>query len=95
MHYDRRYRLLREGSFKLIETSKGETFFYDLASDPGETRDLAAERPSEVSAMQARLAKVEQEIGLPALDAPLAADGETPELDAATREHLRALGYAD
>ncbi len=95
MHYDRRYRLLREGSFKLIETSKGETFFYDLASDPRETRDLAAERPSEVLAMKARLAKVEQEIGLPALDAPLAADGETPELDEATREHLRALGYAD
>jgi arylsulfatase A-like enzyme len=95
MHYDRRYRLLREGSFKLIETSKGETFFYDLASDPGETRDLAAERPSEVSAMKARLAQVEQEIGLPALDAPLAEGGETPELDAATREHLKALGYAD
>jgi arylsulfatase A-like enzyme len=95
MHYDRRYRLLREGSFKLIETSKGETFFYDLASDPGETRDLAAERPSEVLAMKGRLAQVEQEIGLPALDAPLAADGGTPELDPATREHLRALGYAD
>jgi hypothetical protein len=24
-----------------------------------------------------------------------AADGESPELDAATREHLKALGYAD
>jgi arylsulfatase A-like enzyme len=95
MHYDRRYRLFREGSFKLIETSKGETFFYDLASDPGEKRDLAAERPSEVLAMKARLVQVEQEIGLPALDAPLAEGGETPELDAATREHLKALGYAD
>jgi choline-sulfatase len=95
MHYDRRYRLLRQGSFKLIENSKGETFFYDLSTDPGETRDLAAERPAEVSAMQASLAKVEREIGLPALDAPLAADGRGPELDPATREHLRALGYTE
>jgi arylsulfatase A-like enzyme len=95
MHYDRRYRLLREGSFKLIETSKGETYFYDLSSDPGETHDLAAERPAEVSAMQASLAKVEREIGLPALDAPLTANGESPELDPATREHLRALGYTE
>jgi arylsulfatase A-like enzyme len=95
MHSDRRYRLLREGSFKLIETSKGETYFYDLSADPGETHDLAAERPAEVSAMQASLAKVEHEIGLPALDTPLTANGESPELDAATREHLRALGYAE
>jgi arylsulfatase A-like enzyme len=95
MHYDRRYRLLREGSFKLIETSKGERFFYDLASDPSETRDLAAERSADVSAMHARLAKLEQEIGLPALDAPLGEGGAPPELDAATRENLRALGYAD
>ena len=35
------------------------------------------------------------DLGLPALDAPLAADGGTPELDEATREHLRALGYAE
>jgi arylsulfatase len=95
MHYDRRYRLLREGSFKLIETSKGETHFYDLSTDPGETHDLAAERTAEVSAMQTSLAKVEQEIGLPALDAPLSANGATPELDPATREHLRALGYTE
>ena len=89
------YRLLREGSFKLIETSTGETFFYDLARDPGETRDLAAERSADVSAMKARLAQVEQEIGLPELGAPLAAEGGEPELDPATREHLRALGYAE
>ena len=45
--------------------------------------------------MQASLAKVEREIGLPALDAPLTANGERPELDPATREHLRALGYVE
>lgn len=95
MRADRRYRLLREGSFKLVATSTGETFFYDLSADPGESRDLAAERPAEVSAMQERLAQVEAEIGLPALGAPIDAAGDEPELDEATRERLRALGYAD
>jgi len=95
MQSDRRYRLLREGSFKLVASSKGESFFYDLSADPGETRDLSAERTADVSAMRARMAQVEKEIGLPELDAPVAAGAEAPELDAATREQLRALGYAD
>ena len=95
MRSDRRYRLLRERNLKLVTTSRGESFLYDLASDPGETHDLAAERPAEVSAMQARLAQVQQEIGLPDLDAPIADDGEKPELDEATRERLRALGYSE
>ena len=45
--------------------------------------------------MQARLAAVGAQIGLPALDAPLAADGAAPELDEATRARLRELGYAE
>jgi arylsulfatase A-like enzyme len=95
MENDRRYRLLRAGSLKLVSTSKGERFLYDLRVDPRETRDLAGERPEDLAAMTGRLARVEQELGLPALDAAIAADGEAPELDAATRERLRALGYAD
>jgi arylsulfatase A-like enzyme len=95
MKTDRRYRLLREGSFKLVTTSQGESFFYDLASDPGETRDLSAERSADVLAMRERLAQVQEQIGLPALDAPIEAAGEEPELDEAARERLRALGYAE
>ncbi len=95
MKSNRRYRLLREGSFKLVASSNGESFFYDLSSDPGETRDLSAERPADVSVMRARMAQVEAEIGLPALDAPAATGAELPELDAATRDRLRALGYAE
>jgi arylsulfatase A-like enzyme len=95
MQSGRRYRLLREGRLKLVTTSQGESFFYDLAADPRETRDLSAERPGEASAMRARMAQLEKEMGLPALDALILADEEAPELDAATREQLRALGYAD
>jgi arylsulfatase A-like enzyme len=95
MHTDRRYRLFREGSLKLVTSSKGDALLYDLSADPRETRDLAAERPADLARMQARLAAVSAEIGLPALDAPLAGDGGAPEMDEATREQLRALGYAE
>jgi arylsulfatase A-like enzyme len=95
MHTDRRYRLFREGSLKLVISSKGDALLYDLAADPGETRDLAAERAADVAHMQARLAAASAEIGLPALEAPLGEGGGAPELDAATREQLRALGYTE
>jgi arylsulfatase A-like enzyme len=93
MHGDRRYRLLRDGNWKLVVSSKGDTFLYDLAADPKETRNLAAERPEEVARMLARLAAAQQQIALPAIDAALATGEEPPELDEATRERLRALGY--
>jgi hypothetical protein len=89
MHTDHRYRLFREGSLKLVTSSKGDALLYDLASDP------AAERPADLARMQARLAALGAQIGLPALGAPLGEDGGAPELDEATREQLRALGYAE
>jgi arylsulfatase A-like enzyme len=95
MQNDRRYRLLREGSRKLVVTSKGDALLYDLGVDPGETRDLATERPEELAQLRVRLASVEREIGLPAIDAAIAEGGAQPELDEATRERLRALGYAE
>jgi arylsulfatase A-like enzyme len=95
MRGHRRYRLLREGPIKLVATSRGEHFLYDLAADPGETRDLAGERPELLARMQARLHEVESRLELPALDAPLAVGEAAPELDAETRERLRELGYAE
>ena len=96
MHQDRRYRLLREGNLKLVTSSKGDTLLYDLAADPRESHDLGAERPADLAHMQQRLAQVSAQIGLPALDAPLAANGAAgPELDDATRARLRELGYAE
>ncbi len=95
METDRRYRLLREGNLKLVTTSQGDRFFYDLTLDPGETRDLSSERPEDLARMQARLAQVEAEIGLPAIDATLGEGEKPPELDAATRDRLRALGYSE
>jgi hypothetical protein len=95
MQSGRRYRLLREGPLKLVTTSKGEAWLYDLSQDPHETRDLSAERPEDLARMRARLAEVEKSLGLPEIDAPLAVGEEAPPLDEATREQLRALGYAE
>jgi arylsulfatase A-like enzyme len=95
MHMDRRYRLFREGNLKLVTSSRGDALLYDLAADPRETRDLAAERPADLARMRARLAAAGAAIGLPALDAKLGEGGGAPAMDEATREQLRALGYAE
>ena len=95
MHSNRRYRLLRDGDLKLVATSQGQFLLYDLAADPGETRNLAHERPEALRRMRARMDGVQASLGLPHLDAPLAAGDEAPELDDATRERLRALGYLE
>jgi hypothetical protein len=96
MRTDRRYRVYRDGALKLVETSTGERWLYDLAADPAETRDVAAERPADLAAVTARLHEVSVAIDLPALDRPLLAEGETkPDVDEATRERLQALGYVE
>jgi arylsulfatase A-like enzyme len=90
-----RYRLFREGSLKLVERTGGPPLLYDLAADPGETRDLAAERPADAARMLARLGEVRASLDLPAIDGAMDGEGERPELDEATREQLRALGYSE
>jgi len=95
MASDRRYRLLRDGALKLVATSRGDAFLYDLATDPRELRELSAERPGDLAMMQGRLAAAEAALELPPIDAPLAVGEEAPELDETTRESLRALGYAE
>jgi hypothetical protein len=78
-----------------VATSKGGHLLYDLAADPKETREISGEDPARLARMQARLAEVEKSLGLPALDAPLAVGEDAPELDEATKEQLKALGYAE
>jgi arylsulfatase A-like enzyme len=91
----RRYRLLREGDLKLVATSDGRLLLYDLAVDREEARELSAERPADLARMVERMEEVRSELDLPLLDAPLAVGTDAPELDEATREQLRALGYAE
>jgi arylsulfatase A-like enzyme len=56
--YDRSMRVVYDGAWKLITTSRGEQMLFDLGADPGETTNLAAREPERVSAMRAQLAAV-------------------------------------
>jgi len=50
------YSAIREGDWRLVEFhTDGRLELYDLAADPGETHDLAAEEPERAAAMRERL----------------------------------------
>jgi tetratricopeptide (TPR) repeat protein len=79
-------KALRSHDTKFIWAPQPE--LYDLAEDPGETRNLAPDRPADVARWQAALGEVVANV--------LAADHRSVEAfrpDAATMEGLRSLGY--
>ena len=85
---------LRDGRWKSVHTPGAPPELYDLAADPGEHRNLAAEEPERVASMRSRLVELlgfDPESGLPAAAVePDRPSGESaPELE----EQLRALGY--
>jgi arylsulfatase len=81
------WRALFDGPWKLLWNSKGRHGLYDLGRDPGERSNLAARDPARVARMSALLDRY-----LASLPRPGAA-GPPRELDAATRDALKALGY--
>jgi hypothetical protein len=91
---DTRYRAYRSGSRKLVETSRGTTYLFDVVADPGERSDLAPDSGPELAQLKTELEARRSRLGLPALDAPVMR-GQAPELPDATRERLRALGYVE
>jgi arylsulfatase A-like enzyme len=80
-------RFLARGRWKYIHKVNPE--LYDLASDPGETRNLAAREPERVARLQTAL----RELVGSAPDKPAPQEAEAP-LDAQQRAMLAALGYA-
>jgi arylsulfatase A-like enzyme len=76
-------RSLREGRFKYVHKLRPELF--DLASDPGERKNLVAERPELVERLRARLVEL-----VAAAEPPETARSE---LEPEQLEQLRALGY--
>jgi len=74
-------RSVRVGGLKLIDAPRPE--LYDLAADPRETRDLAAERPDAVERLRQALRGASGRERAPSL----------ARLDPASAERLRALGY--
>ncbi|MFQ5457674.1 MAG: sulfatase, partial [Myxococcota bacterium] len=88
-------RSLRTTRWKTIEANAGnprglpEIALFDLAGDPGELNNLATGNAARANAMRGRMDHTLGE----ALRAAVA--GEQVEVDAATRERLRALGYVE
>jgi arylsulfatase A-like enzyme len=82
------YRTYRRGRWKSSHLrGRDKVLLYDLENDPGETRDLAAERPEVVALHRERVRELTRQLGTSnALDSKLSAD------DAA---RLRALGYIE
>ena len=78
-------RSMRAGRYKFIQAPRPE--LYDLASDPGETTNIFAERPAIAAGMSRELAELTEETGR---DAPVP---EAANLDRETMERLAALGY--
>ena len=78
-------RSVRSGRSKLVmQGLNGRTELYDLVDDPAETRNLAAERPELVAALEAEIAAFVASAREPQL---------APELTDDEKEHLQALGY--
>ena len=72
-------RSVVDGRWHYIHGPRPE--LYDLAADPGETRDLASRQPREVERLRAELARAPRGPAVPA------------GVDSATAERLAALGY--
>ena len=81
---------------KLIARLNGEAELYDLARDPRELRDVAAERPGVVSRMRGALEEIRRENESRRLR-NFAMQTEEERLDSHDRalEGLRELGYIE
>ncbi|MCC6767258.1 MAG: sulfatase [Deltaproteobacteria bacterium] len=66
--YNRALRVIYEGPYKLISTSRGERFLFDLGKDPGEEQNLAEREPQRVTGMEDEL-----EAAMSAMDSNVAA----------------------
>jgi arylsulfatase A-like enzyme len=56
--YDRAVRVVYDGSYKLITTSRGDRMLFDLARDPGETENLAEREGVRLADLTRRLEAV-------------------------------------
>jgi arylsulfatase A-like enzyme len=83
------------GGLKWIGSAEGGALF-DLAADPGETRDLARERPADAARLAGRLGALRAENeALRARRLAARKGGELETVRARTRRELEALGYVE
>jgi arylsulfatase A-like enzyme len=83
---------IRSDRYKLIASTWAPApEFYDLQTDPGETRDVASAAPIETT----RFAQILDDVRSTSVKAASAGRPAGPTPDAATVERLRALGYVE
>ncbi len=82
---ERSLRTIRVGDIRLTLGSDGEVILNDLARDPQQAGNLAADRPADVAALRTLL---DQELSV-----YRPGNSSEVKLDEATREQLRSLGY--
>ncbi len=86
---------IREGDLKLVRSVTEADLLLDLSADPGETRNLAAQRPADVARLGAEL---DRRLAAAAARGQRLLGGTTPEdraLDDDEIDELRAMGYLD
>jgi arylsulfatase A-like enzyme len=85
---ERHWQVLRDGRWKLMRARVvGQPLLFDLSTDPGETRDVAARHPGVVGRMSARLDEHTTRLA-----ARVGGPGEISEVE---RRWLEALGYVE
>jgi arylsulfatase A-like enzyme len=87
--FDRDLVAIQAWPHKLVVGTKGERELFDLERDPEELRDLAAAEPERVRGLAARLRAAA------AQRPPQYSEASRAELQPATEEALRALGYIE
>lgn len=86
----RHTRAFRTDSHKVLTTPGGSTLLYDLAQDPSESDPIAAESSPEGEILARSLAE-----RVAVLERHTNPEPQRVDVDEATREKLRALGYHD
>ena len=64
--YNRALRVYYDGPFKLISTSRGDRFLFNLTTDPNEDQNIASQDPQRVAEMEQRLETMMSHMDLPA-----------------------------
>jgi len=63
--YDRALRVYYDGPFKLISTSRGDRFLFNLTTDPNEDQNIASQDPQRVAEMEQRLETMMSHMDMP------------------------------
>ena len=80
-----------DGDWKLVDHYEvGEQSLFDRKADPGERKDLSAEKPAVAESLYARLELWRKKLMGAGADPP-----RSVELEPGEREALRVLGYVD